>query len=323
MLSVDQPYNQFPSLHVSLGIIAWQAIAARLHGWAKLLTGAWFLAILASTVLVYQHHIIDLFGGAAVAALVFHLVPVAGRCRIPLNFVSPRHLRVALRYLIAAAAAAVAAFSTLRTWPILSVLCAWTGCSLLLVAASYALGANGFLRKTRRGYSPLTWLLYWPYLLGSALSWRYWRRRVPLMAEIGPGVWIGARPCADDWHTVERRRIASVIDLAPELGPCAPASIAHSHLPLLDVAIPDPAALHRIVRAIDERVGTGGVLVHCALGMSRSVLAACAWLMHKGHTAHEAMAIVDGVRPARVTRSYMNIALDLYQEYLERRARAG
>lgn len=321
LLSVDKPYNQFPSLHVSLGFIAWHALTNRMRAVPKAITSIWFVLILLSTVLVYQHHAIDLIGGAAVAAFVFWLIPDTGGTRLPINFVSPRHLRIALSYLIGACIAAVVAFRCLPHAPVATALAAWTAGTLVLVAGSYAYGANGFLRKSRKGYSLLTWLLYGPYLVGSAVNWRYWRRKVPLMAEVAPGVWIGARPHWRDWAEIEAKRIGSVIDLAPELRSGPPSGMAHTHLPLLDVAIPDPAALDRIAQAIDGQIAKGRVFVHCALGMSRSVLAVCAWLMRNGHSADDAFAIVSRARPERVARPYMTIALNLYADFLRQRPR--
>ena len=64
------------------------------------------------------------------------------------------------------------------------------------------------------------------------------------------------------------------------------------------------------------------MLVHCALGMSRSVLAVSAWLIRNGHTTQEALAHVGRVRPERVTRPYIAISLELYEDY-RRRLKAG
>ncbi len=39
-------------------------------------------------------------------------------------------------------------------------------------------------------------------------------------------------------------------------------------------------------------------------------------MMHRGMTADQALAAIDRVRPVRVRRPYMRIALDLYADYL-------
>ena len=87
-------------------------------------------------------------------------------------------------------------------------------------------------------------------------------------------------------------------------------------IPLLDIAIPDPAILDRIARQIDDDVENGGVYVYCALGMSRSVLAVCAWLIRNGSTIQQALDVLDRARPERVTRPYIAISLELYEDHL-------
>ena len=312
VLGLDRPYNQFPSLHISLGFIAWHALDRRLGRVWRWPLAAWFLAIAASTLLVWQHHFIDLPGGAAVATLVFWLVPERGTGRIPVNFVTPRHLDMALRYLIPAFLAAGAAILK----PALALPLGWLALSLVGVAGAYALGLNGFLGKRRGGHHPLAWLAFWPYLIGSWLNWRLFRGHVAPMVEVAPGLWLGIRPGRGDWGRVEAAGVAAVVDLVPELASTPPAGMTHDHLPLLDIAIPDPVALDEIARLIEDRRRAGGVYVHCALGMARGVLAICAWMMHRGMTADQALAAIDRSRPERIRRPYMRIALGLYGEWL-------
>jgi hypothetical protein len=318
-LELDRPYNQFPSLHISLGFIAWHTLDRRLGRAWRLPLAAWFLAIAASTLLVWQHHFIDLPGGAAVAALVMWLVPEKGTGRIPVNFVTPRHLDMALRYLVPAFLAAAAAIVT----PALALPLGWLALSLAGVAGAYALGLNGFLGKRRGGHHLLTWLAFWPYLIGSWLNWRLWRRRVAPMVEVEPGLWLGIRPERGGWGRLEAAGVAAVVDLVPELASTPPAGLVHDHLPLLDIAISAPAALDEIARRIEDRRRAGGVYVHCALGMARGVLAVCAWMMHRGMTADQALAAIDRVRPERIRRPYMRIALELYSEWLRDRSPAN
>ncbi len=77
---VDKPFNQLPSLHVSyamlLGVSLWDVVASKkrwiLVAYRLLLTGICTLIAL-STVLTYQHHLLDMFGGAVLAVLVLIL----------------------------------------------------------------------------------------------------------------------------------------------------------------------------------------------------------------------------------------------------------
>ena len=71
----DQPFNLCPSLHISLRTILWRVYGPAVRGvpWLRWSLEAWFMLIAASTLLVYQHHVIDLFGGYAVALLALWL----------------------------------------------------------------------------------------------------------------------------------------------------------------------------------------------------------------------------------------------------------
>ena len=77
---VDKPFNQLPSLHVSyamlLGVSLWDVVASKKRwisaAYRLLLTGICTLIAL-STVLTYQHHLLDMFGGVVLAVLVLIL----------------------------------------------------------------------------------------------------------------------------------------------------------------------------------------------------------------------------------------------------------
>ncbi|MEM7234863.1 MAG: phosphatase PAP2 family protein, partial [Planctomycetota bacterium] len=69
-LDIDPPFNQFPSLHVSLLFPIWSVLRARLRGIAVIALGLALALVAVSTVFVYQHHSIDVIGGAILGALV-------------------------------------------------------------------------------------------------------------------------------------------------------------------------------------------------------------------------------------------------------------
>ncbi len=61
----DQPFNQFPSLHIALQMILLDLYARHSHGVKHFAIQLWFFLIAISTVLTWQHHVIDVIGGAA------------------------------------------------------------------------------------------------------------------------------------------------------------------------------------------------------------------------------------------------------------------
>lgn len=61
--TLDQPYNQFPSLHITLSWLLLDVYLRRGSMPVKVGLVSWFAFIIASTVLTFQHHVIDVVGG--------------------------------------------------------------------------------------------------------------------------------------------------------------------------------------------------------------------------------------------------------------------
>jgi membrane-associated phospholipid phosphatase len=79
--SVDTPHNLAPSLHVAFGALILLACAERTTpAWARLYF-LLFAVLSTSTVLVHQHHVVDVVTGAALAVLVRRMAPIDPRLR--------------------------------------------------------------------------------------------------------------------------------------------------------------------------------------------------------------------------------------------------
>ena len=65
----DRPYNEFPSLHVAFCVILANLYLRRCHGIMRFLLAIWFALIILSTLLTYQHHVVDVLGGIATAGI--------------------------------------------------------------------------------------------------------------------------------------------------------------------------------------------------------------------------------------------------------------
>lgn len=71
---LDEPLNTFPSNHVTLSVIAIFALASlKLRRWWVLPLQLWLGVVCISTLLVYQHVVLDLISGVVIGALVFWL----------------------------------------------------------------------------------------------------------------------------------------------------------------------------------------------------------------------------------------------------------
>jgi membrane-associated phospholipid phosphatase len=69
----DQPYNLVPSLHITFRTILADFFVRHTKGGLRLACHIWFILIGFSTVLTYQHHIVDVGAGFILAAVCLYL----------------------------------------------------------------------------------------------------------------------------------------------------------------------------------------------------------------------------------------------------------
>ena len=292
LMGFDKPYNQAPSLHISLVILVWLVFARHLRGAARWVLHGWFGLIVISVFTTFQHHFIDGVAGAAVAVLVVYLLPDAPPARpaTAAPACSARRRGLAAAYLLGATlclgvAAGLGGWAWLLLWPAVA---------LLLVGLAYAhFGAAVFQKQAGR-QSWAARLLLWPYRVGAWWSSRWLTRHEAAAAEVVPGLWLGRAPSRAD----ARRAAVARLDLTAEFNRPTACRQPYRNVPLLDLAVPTPAELARAVAALNELRPAGPVLVHCALGYSRAAVVVAAWLLQQGHAATPAAAVAR-VRAAR------------------------
>jgi membrane-associated phospholipid phosphatase len=73
----DRPVNMAPSLHITEVALLWGVYSRHTAGWARRAIQLWMIAIAASTLLVWQHHVIDVVTGYALAVICIQLFPDA------------------------------------------------------------------------------------------------------------------------------------------------------------------------------------------------------------------------------------------------------
>jgi protein-tyrosine phosphatase len=102
-----------------------------------------------------------------------------------------------------------------------------------------------------------------------------------------------------------------VVGLAPEL-PIR----GDAHVAMLDLTPPSVEQLDAAVRAIMGLADHRPTLVCCALGYSRSAIAAAAWLIAAGHaaSAEDALEKVRRARPQVVVRPNFELRLAQWAE---------
>jgi membrane-associated phospholipid phosphatase len=292
----DRPYNMFPSLHIAI----WMILAGTYHrhstGALRWLLHGWFGLIGLSTVLTYQHHVIDIAGGFVLALFCYYLIQ-EHEARQPVTIDS----RIGIRY-----AGGAAVFAALGVWlapwslPLL-----WPAASLTIVACAY-FGFHAGITRKQNGRLPLvSRVVLAPWLVGQQLSLMYYRRQAASWNEVVPNVWIGRKLNDRDAALAVQRGVTAVVDLTSEFSEARPFhSIAYLNLPILDLTAPTPEQLRTGVDFISAHRDAGVVLVHCKIGYSRSAAVVGSWLLDAGlaATPEAAVARIRAARPGLVVR---------------------
>lgn len=299
LTSFDKPYNQAPSLHIVLLIILWVKYLSHLPRYLHWPLHGLCILIGVSVLTTYQHHFIDIPTGMLAGWLCIWLWPETGRS--PLRHMrltrDTRRWRIAAYYFTSALLASILAvyINGLALWLL------WPAVSLLLVASFYLIfGSNGFQKQPDGKLSAASSWLLWPYLAGAKINSRLWVRGNGWAVHIKDGVWLGRFPSRQELSTMNFK---NVIDLTAELS--APSAAQRWHIiPNLDLLPPDKATLIKAADLIEQLQHEGPLLVSCALGYSRSVMAVVTWLLRTQRVPglHEAIAHVRQLRPSLVMR---------------------
>jgi len=310
----DKPFNQAPSLHISLLLLLWLRFDAHLGRLGRFLLHAFFALIGLSVLTTWQHHFIDLPTGFAAGALCVALFPDE-RFRQH----DRRRFRLAAFYAAIALAIGVAAFG-LGTLHPAALWLFWPAASLVFVGVIYLRGFPGGFGKVEGKLSLPMRVALWPYLVAAFVNSRLWTRHTPAAVEIADGVWLGRIPSRKD---LAQGRFGSLVDCVAELS-VARGDLAYQAVPMLDLLVPEHEQLAAAAAAIEGQAGARPTLVFCALGYSRSASAVAAWLLATGRAKDVAQATeqIAAAKPNVVLGSAHHAALEAFQlESLKARKR--
>lgn len=280
----DLPYNQSPSLHIILSWLLWRHFNRHQTGFWQKLNAVWFLLIAVSVLTTWQHHFIDVITGLSVGLIIDWMIPEQGKwhwCSI-----KGKRKTLAGRYLCGAFACLAGTALTPWLW--------WPTLALMIVMLAYgALGVSALQKDQQGQLTPATWWILLPWRTGMMLSMRYYTRRFSAISPIIDGVFFGAYPRIPP----EQR---AVLDLTSEFSrPRVLHGVAYQCVAMLDLVNPDEVVLRVAVDKLEQlRTTQGSVLVHCALGLSRSALVVTAWLLQRYPELTLAQAVAQ-VRKAR------------------------
>jgi protein-tyrosine phosphatase/membrane-associated phospholipid phosphatase len=293
---MEYPHNLFPTLHIALCLIVGDVYVRHTRGIVRTLLIVWFSLIAASTVLTWQHHLVDVLGGFVLAAFAFHLF----REEAPRLAVVPN---VRLGWMCV-----VSAVIFLSLVPILwpwGVFLLWPAAGLVIVAGGYFGWGPGVFRKSD-GRLPLSARFSLaPFLCVQHLSLIYYRRQCRAWDEVVRGVHIGRTLSNAEATAAIENGVTAVLDLTAEFSEAAPfRAVKYLNLPILDLTVPTLDQLKEAVAFITRESAQGTVYVHCKIGYSRSAAIVGAYLLASGEaqTAEEAVFRLRKVRPPIVIR---------------------
>lgn len=299
----DRPFNLFPSLHISILMILAGTYHRHTRGSVRWLMHGWFALIALSTVLTYQHHVIDVVGGFALGVLSYYLIPERRTWR-PVT----TNGRIGAWY-AAGTVVLVVAGAYLRPWGLALL---WPAASTAIVAGAYFGLYSGITRK-EDGRLPLAaTIVLAPWLLAHCASLNYYRRCAPAWSAVTPDVWIGRQLREREADEAVRQGVKAVVDLTGEFSEArAFRALPYLNLPVLDLTAPSRDELRAGVEFINRHRPQGTVYVHCKIGYSRSAALVASWLMNVGDatTTEEAIGRIRAVRPSVVVRPEVICAL--------------
>ena len=282
----DLPYNLAPSLHIGLRCLFWITYGRHMRGWARTAMRWWFILIGISTLLVWQHHLMDIVTGFLMAYAIVALLPDRTTQPGPRGWLGTRSAssrRLALRYGMGVIVCTLAAFPG-GAW----LWFGWPAIACALTALAYATANPRWLQKISGTPTPAAEWILLPVTFIARLWQMRWLRRQPAWHELAPGVFFGRQLTdAEARAFLAPHPNLAVIDLTAESKEATPfREQAHYFpLPVLDLTPPDPETCKRACDIIRDHLAHGPVFIHCLLGLGRSAHIAAAWLVTSGQCA--------------------------------------
>ncbi|TWU43889.1 hypothetical protein Q31b_14210 [Novipirellula aureliae] len=303
-VSMDRPYNLCPSMHIALRTVLAAHYGKHCRSYLRWAMNFWFFLIGCSTLLLYQHHFIDVVGGFVLAVLVMYAID-----GLPWRLPKTDGRRLAMLY----ASISIALVLPVFWLPKLGWITVWPAVSTGLVASGYAFFGPAVYR---RRHGMLTWsarTVLAPVLWGQWLSWKYYSHQSNITDSVGGNVLIGRHATNTEAKLLAASGVTAVVGLCNAFSqPDAFAKLNYLSLPVLDLTAPNEEQIAAAIAFIDEHRRDGQVLVHCKAGYSRSACIVAAWMLHCGHatSVDDAIRKLRIARPPIVIRPEIRLALD-------------
>lgn len=294
--SFDLPYNQFPSLHITLRTILAVFYVYRFTGLLKWSLRLWFSLIGFSTLFTYQHHFIDVVGGFVLGAICVYFF-ADQRLRTPVT----KNPKIGFYYIAAAGVFAVAGI-LLRP---IGLILLYPAISFVIASTAYFGVGPGVFRKKDGRLPPIAWIVLWPVLMAQRLSLVHYAKQCEPWNILTDRVWIGRKLTDAEAQRAVEQGVTAVLDLTGEFDEAEPFLRAnYRHISVMDLTAPTPEQLTEAIEFINEQSKIGIVYVHCKAGYSRTASVAGAYLLACGisKNAEQACARLKAVRPTITIR---------------------
>jgi hypothetical protein len=261
-----------------------------------------------STVFTYQHHVIDILGGAALGLACYYLIPER-KIAQP----ATTNPRIGVEYAMGATILAAAGLG-LRPW---GLALWWPALSMAIVAGAYFGLYAGITQKNGGRISGVARIVLAPWLAAQRASLIYYRGHAAPWQVLSERVWIGRQLGEREAAAAVRLGVTAAVDLTGEFSEArAFLAVPYLNLPILDLTAPTPDQIRAAIDFINAHRDQGAVYVHCKIGYSRSATVLGAWLIDRGlaAAAEEAVAQIRTVRPSLVVRPEALAALRSFQQ---------
>lgn len=291
LMGFDKPFNQAPSLHITLLVILWQFYNCYFQSkFNQLLLHVWCFLIALSVLTTWQHHFFDVPTGLWAGCFCIWLWPENGMTPLKSKSYAKQYTWSGIYLLLFLLSLSLAIYiGGIGLWLL------WLAGAFVLVSANYLqFGATGF-QKQANGHFPFAiTILYLPYFAIMWLNSRLWTLKNKPADFIMDNVYLGR---IASHNTLQTKRIVSIVDFCAEL-PIGQFNGYYSLIPVLDMTPLSIKQCQLAAETIDQFQKQGSVLVCCALGYSRSATAVIAWLLLTKRAANVEDAITK-VKTAR------------------------
>ncbi|MFC3159381.1 Protein-tyrosine phosphatase [Chryseobacterium arachidis] len=271
----DSPFNQAPSLHIAYAFIFWSVFRNLKHG--KIFLMIWLILLGISTLTTYQHHLMDVLTGAALAHISFIIFPFRK------NDFQYRNFQVANYYFLFSWVFLTITLlfyqflqqsNSIFLWITLWIKL-WITFSIALIGYQYQKNNVHFL-KDKNGNIPVSKkIFYVPYLL---IYWTFWKflRKNKKPIEIVHNIYISSKPSKKDLIGFNVNKNTFVYDLSAEIEETKQLkeNTRYHSLPFLDIGSFDIDETRKLVTEISNIYHNlpkdGKILIHCTMGFTRS-----------------------------------------------------